>query len=67
LLGRLFRTKSDEHFKKNLMIYVTGTLVDPAGQPVNSSKSGSDEMAPAEEGGPAAPLFPTGVMPLTDK
>ncbi len=65
LLGRLFRTKSDEHFKRNLMIYVTGTLIDPAGQPINSSKSDSEEeSAPIEE---PAPLFPTGVMPAGDK
>jgi general secretion pathway protein D len=66
LVGRLFRTKSDEHFKKNLMIYVTGTMIDPAGQPINASKSDSEEMDPIE-GGPAAPLFPTGVMPVGDK
>lgn len=67
VLGRLFRTKSDEHFKKNLMIYVTGTLIDPAGQPINASKSDSEETAPAPEGGPSAPLFPGGVAPVMDK
>ena len=67
LVGRLFRTKSDEHFKKNLMIYVTGTMIDPAGQPINASKSDSEEMEVPIEGGPAAPLFPTGVMPVGDK
>ncbi|RYD33861.1 MAG: tetratricopeptide repeat protein [Verrucomicrobiaceae bacterium] len=62
--GRLFRTKSEEHFKKNLMIYVTGTLIDPQGQPLNESKTGDEETAPA----PAAPLFPPNdVAPLTDK
>ena len=35
LIGRLFKTKNEEHFKKNLMIYVTGQLVDPAGQPIH--------------------------------
>ena len=65
VLGRLFRTKSDVHFKRNLMIYVTGVLIDPAGQPINASKSDSEEMdAPLEE---PAPLFPTGVMPVSDK
>ena len=66
LLGRLFRTKSDEHFKRNLMIYVTGTLIDPAGQPINASKSDSEELEEVIEGAPA-PLFPTGVMPVMDK
>ena len=47
------------------MIYVTGVLIDPAGQPINASKSDSEEMdAPLEE---PAPLFPTGVMPVSDK
>ncbi len=68
VLGRLFRTKSDEHFKKNLMIYVTGTLIDPAGQPINASKSNSDELEAPIEGGPSAPLFPPGgMMPVMDK
>ena len=35
LIGRLFKTKNEEHFKKNLMIYVTGQLVDPAGAPIH--------------------------------
>jgi len=67
VIGRLFRTKSDEHFKRNLMIYVTGTLIDPAGQPINASKSDSDEVEETIEGGPSAPLFPSGVMPVMDK
>ena len=67
IIGRLFRTKSDEHFKRNLMIYVTGTLIDPAGQPINASKSDSEEVETTIEGGPAAPLFPSGIMPVMDK
>lgn len=66
ILGRLFRTKSDEHFKRNLMIYVTGTLIDPAGQAINESKSDREETEIIEST-PAAPLFPTGVMPVMDK
>lgn len=68
VIGRLFRTKSDEHFKRNLMIYVTGTLIDPAGQPINASKSDSEETdIPLDGAGPPAPLFPSGVAPLMDK
>ncbi|MDB6134469.1 MAG: type and secretion system protein [Verrucomicrobiales bacterium] len=64
-LGRLFRTKSEEHFKKNLMIYVTGTLIDPQGQPLNESKTGDDEVRTETS---TAPLFPPAdVAPLTDK
>lgn len=32
LLGRAFRSKVEEHIKKNLVIFVTATLIDPAGQ-----------------------------------
>lgn len=32
--GRLFRTTADQHIKRNLMIFVTANLLDPAGQPV---------------------------------
>lgn len=55
LVGRLFKTKNEEHFKKNLMIYVTGQLVDPAGQPIH----GSDTTPVVPEGGSNdASLFP---------
>jgi type II secretory pathway component GspD/PulD (secretin) len=30
-LGRLFRSESDETRKKNLMVFVTPTIIDPAG------------------------------------
>lgn len=32
--GRLFRTSADQHIKRNLIIFVTANLLDPAGQPV---------------------------------
>ena len=34
--GRLFRTNVDQHIKRNLIIFVTARLVNPAGVPVNS-------------------------------
>lgn len=55
LIGRLFKTKNEEHFKKNLMIYVTGQLVDPAGQPIH----GNDTTPVVPESGPSESLFPT--------
>jgi general secretion pathway protein D len=36
LVGRLFRTNSEQHIKRNLVIFVTARLVNPAGQPLNS-------------------------------
>lgn len=34
LIGRFFRSNSDSHIKKNLMIFVTGQIIDATGQPV---------------------------------
>jgi general secretion pathway protein D len=36
LLGRLFQSQSKSSVKKNLMIFVTPTIVDPAGNRVHS-------------------------------
>ena len=38
LVGRLFRTNTDQHIKRNLIIFVTARLVNPAGQPVNQTE-----------------------------
>jgi general secretion pathway protein D len=38
LVGRLFRTNVDQHIKRNLVIFVTAKLVNPAGQPLNSTE-----------------------------
>jgi general secretion pathway protein D len=35
IVGRLFRTNVDQHIKRNLVIFVTARLVNPAGQPAN--------------------------------
>ena len=34
LVGRLFRTSADQHIKRNLVMFVTAGLLDPAGQPL---------------------------------
>lgn len=34
VLGRLFQTKAEDHFKRNLMIFVTANLIDPSGERV---------------------------------
>ena len=33
-IGRLFQTKASDHFKRNLMVFVTAKLIDPSGQAV---------------------------------
>ncbi|GEP43315.1 hypothetical protein BGE01nite_26060 [Brevifollis gellanilyticus] len=37
ILGRLFRSEVEDHFKRNLMIFVTATLIDPAGQRIKQT------------------------------
>jgi general secretion pathway protein D len=32
IIGRLFQSKAEDHFKRNLMIFVTARLIDPSGQ-----------------------------------
>jgi general secretion pathway protein D len=34
LAGRLFRSNVDQHVKRNLIMFVTASLLDPAGQPI---------------------------------
>ncbi|HEY8900432.1 MAG TPA: Amuc_1098 family type IV pilus outer membrane protein [Chthoniobacterales bacterium] len=34
LVGRLFRSSADQHLKRNLIMFVTANLLDPAGQPL---------------------------------
>jgi general secretion pathway protein D len=31
ILGRLFQTKAEDHYKQNLMVFVTAKLIDPSG------------------------------------
>lgn len=55
LLGRFFRSESSKTSKKNLAIFVTPTLIDPAGNRLHS-----DEEMPFAQGGTPAqrPLLP---------
>jgi general secretion pathway protein D len=38
VVGRLFRSNAEQHIKRNLVIFVTARLVNPGGQPVNSTE-----------------------------
>ena len=42
-LSRLFRTNVDQHIKRNLIIFVTARLVNPAGQPVNQTEEEEEQ------------------------
>lgn len=56
-IGRLFRTESEQHYKRNLMIFVTAHLIDPSGQRIKNLAP----VPPVENGGgtiPGNPLLP---------
>ena len=54
LAGRLFRSSSDQHTKRNLIMFVTAGLLDPAGQPVVQPED-EDNLVP--EANPQAMLL----------
>ena len=56
-IGRLFRNEAEQHFKRNLMIFVTAHLIDPSGQRV---KSATPEAAAAAPTGVGTLLPPVG-------
>ncbi len=43
ILGRLFRSRYDSSEKRNLLIFVTARLVDPAGRPLEREHIGIDD------------------------
>lgn len=58
-VGRLFKSTAEDHFKRNLMIFVTAKLIDPAGQPINPALSGNGAAgAPAAATGGPNELLP---------
>lgn len=44
LVGRLFRTSASQHLKRNLIIFVTTRVIDPAGQPLTQEVVDGDEI-----------------------
>ena len=61
LLGRLFQSQSKQTTKNNLMIFVTATIVDPAGSRVHSD----DELPFAQNAVPVQP--PENVAPTVSE
>lgn len=58
IIGRLFKTKAEERFKRNLMVFVTARLIDPAGKPLNDYSTSMDTPTVEPTGsGPSAALF----------
>jgi general secretion pathway protein D len=48
-LGRLFKSTVEDHFKRNLMIFVTAKQIDPAGQPINPNLNSAGGAATGAE------------------
>jgi general secretion pathway protein D len=57
LFGRLFRTNTDQHIKRNLIIFVTARLVNPAGQPTNQSEEEEEQETVAPPVLPEVPMY----------
>lgn len=55
-IGRLFRTEAEQHFKRNLIVFVTAYLIDPSGQRVKAPVNGA---SPAADQSGASLLLPT--------
>lgn len=55
-IGRLFQSKAEDHFKRNLMVFVTAKLIDPSGQPIKQATVAPVVGTPAAD----ASLFPGG-------
>jgi general secretion pathway protein D len=61
LVGRLFRSSVDQHLKRNLVIFVSARLINPAGEPVRLEEEVEEtvETLPAPELPlPELPLMP---------
>jgi general secretion pathway protein D len=57
IVGRLFRTNVDQHIKRNLVIFVTARLVNPAGQPANMSEEEEEHETVPPPVLPETPMF----------
>jgi len=58
VVGRLFRTNVDQHIKRNLVIFVTARLVNPAGQPINSQEEEEETETVSQIEPPVLPEVP---------
>lgn len=58
LAGRLFRTSASQHVKRNLIMFVTASLLDPAGQPLVKADEEGDVVAVPSASGVASEAVP---------
>ncbi|MGI9113886.1 MAG: type II secretion system protein GspD, partial [Chthoniobacterales bacterium] len=57
IVGRLFRTNSEQHIKRNLVIFVTARLVNPAGQPINTTEEEEEQDVVQPPQLPEVPMY----------
>nr|WP_294405001.1 Amuc_1098 family type IV pilus outer membrane protein [Prosthecobacter sp.] len=53
-IGRLFKSESEQHYKRNLMIFVTAHLIDPSGQRIKPVNGTAPATADAGAAGPGS-------------
>ncbi len=58
VVGRLFQSKSENHIKSNLIIFVTARIIDATGQPVSQTVVGASGGPAAQGGGDGGQLLP---------
>jgi general secretion pathway protein D len=58
LLGRLFRSNVDQHLKRNLVIFVSARLLNPAGELVRSDEETEEEVVAQPPAEIELPLMP---------
>ena len=65
LLGRLFQSKAEDHYKRNLMIFVTANLIDPSGERIRKPiiTETPVESLPMQESTPLLPTLPAPTLP----
>ncbi|MEQ1860035.1 MAG: Amuc_1098 family type IV pilus outer membrane protein [Chthoniobacteraceae bacterium] len=63
LIGRLFRSSVDQHLKRNLVIFVSARLMNPAGEPVRSDEEAEEEFVPQPPPEAVSPLPDLPLMP----
>ncbi len=57
-IGRLFKSESEQHYKRNLMIFVTAHLIDPSGQRIKPVSGGTTPTDPVAGPGAVGTLLP---------
>lgn len=62
LAGRLFRSNVDQHIKRNLIMFVTASLLDPAGQPIIEVEEDDSDIPDVDVEGMLSEAIPGDVL-----